>query len=617
MIKLKRELRLIDIFSIAAGAMISSGLFILPGLAYAKSGSMVIVAYLLAGILVIPSIFSKAELATAMPKSGGDYFFIERSMGAGLGTLSGISAWFSLAFKSAFALLGIGAFASIFFPEMPMFQIKLIAIFFCLLFMGTNLFGAKHSGRLQTWLVSGLIGILIFYIFSGMSAISLENFRSKIDFDAKIIFMTAGLIFISYGGLTKIASVAEEVKNPSKNLPLGMFLAFGIVTIIYVLTVFVTVGVLGDKLGNITDYSLTPISDGAEIFLGSWGKIILAVAALLAFISTANAGILAASRNPMAMSRDRLLPSFFAKINSRFKTPHNSIIVTTIFMIGVICLPLETLVKTASTIKLLLFAFVNIAVIIMRESGLQNYRPKFKSPLYPWVQIFAIIAYGFIIVQMGKVPLIIAGTFLLSGIIWYLFYGKIRANKDSALLHLIRKIKDKELVSNTLESELKDIIWERDNIKKDRFDEIIEKCTILDIKEKINFDELFKIIATKMENSLEMKSSVIYNRLIERERESTTVLADNLAIPHIILDGEKEFDILLARCKNGVYFSENAPKIQMIFVIAGTRDERPYHLRSLAAIAQMVQDATFEKKWMNAKSVEALRYVVLLGKRRR
>ncbi|MBT7468928.1 MAG: amino acid permease, partial [Candidatus Cloacimonetes bacterium] len=543
--KLKRELQLIDVFSIAAGAMISSGLFILPGLAYAKSGSMVIVAYLLAGFLVIPSVFSKAELATAMPKSGGAYFFIERSMGAGLGTLSGISAWFSLAFKSAFALLGIGAFATILFPEISMLQIKLIAIFFCLLFMVTNLIGTKHSSRLQTWLVGSLIVILFFYIFNGMSAIKLENFSSKIDFDAKIIFMTAGLIFISYGGLTKIASVAEEVENPSRNLPLGMFLAFVIVTIIYVFTVFVTVGVLGDKLASSqTNFSLTPISDSAEVFLGSWGKVTLAIAALLAFISTANAGILAASRNPMAMSRDRLLPRFFNSVNDRFKTPHNSIIFTSIFIIIVLFLPLEILVKTASTIMILLFIFVNLSLIIMRESGLQNYRPKFRSPLYPWVQIFAIIAYGFIIVQMGKIPLIIAGTFLFSSMIWYLLYGKIRANKDSALLHLIRKIKDKELVSNTLETELKEIIWERDNIKKDRFDEIIEKCTILDIKEKINLDEFFKIVAAKMENSLEMKAEVIYERLIEREKESTTVLTNNLAIPHIILDGEKEFDIL-------------------------------------------------------------------------
>ena len=154
----------------------------------------------------------------------------------------------------------------------------------------------------------------------------------------KTLFMTAGLIFISYGGLTKIASVAEEVKNPAKNIPLGMILSFVIVTIIYVLVVFVTVGVLGNGLlrPEPANYSLTPISDSANVFMGSFGKIILAIAALLAFISTANAGILAASRSPLAMSRDRLLPSIFEKVGKRFHTPYVSIIFTTIFMISVI-----------------------------------------------------------------------------------------------------------------------------------------------------------------------------------------------------------------------------------------------------------------------------------------
>ena len=157
MSKLKRELGLLDVFCIASGAMISSGLFILPGLAYFSSGPAIVVAYLLAGILVLPSMLSKAELATAMPKSGGAYFFINRSMGAGFGTLAGIAAWFSLAFKSAFALVGIGAFASIIFPDISIFQIKLIAVVFCIIFMTINLIGTKHTGRLQIIMVLVLL----------------------------------------------------------------------------------------------------------------------------------------------------------------------------------------------------------------------------------------------------------------------------------------------------------------------------------------------------------------------------------------------------------------------------------------------------------------------------
>ena len=99
--------------------------------------------------------------------------------------------------------------------------------------------------------------------------------------------------------------------------------------------------------------------------------------------------------------------------------------------------------------------------------------------------------------------------------------------------------------------------------------------------------------------------------------ESSTVLTENLAIPHIIIDGEKKFNLLLARCKDGIFFSKEAPKIQIVFVIYGTKDERNFHLQALAAIAQIVQDPNFEKKWLTAKSEEALRDIVLLADRRR
>ena len=619
MSKLKRELGLLDVFCIASGAMISSGLFILPGLAYFSSGPAIVVAYLLAGILVLPSMLSKAELATAMPKSGGAYFFINRSMGAGFGTLAGISAWFSLAFKSAFALVGIGAFASLIFPDISIFQIKLIASAFCVVFMIINLIGTKHTGRLQIIMVLVLLAILVFYVIRGIPKVDNHNFDVFMKGNMKTLFMTAGMIFISYGGLTKVASVAEEVKNPSRNLPLGMIASFCIVTLFYVLVVFVTVGVLGDSLllPGSKQYTLTPISDGAGVIMGNTGIIILSLAALLAFFSTANAGILAASRNPMAMSKDQLLPSFFSKVGKKHNTPHNSIIFTSFFMIAVIFLPIETLVKTASTMKILLFMFVNISVIIMRESGIQNYRPKFKTPLYPWGQIFAIVAYIFLIVEMGKGPLLITGVFTLFGILWYWFYGRIRSNKESALLHIVQRIKAKELPTTSLEKELKEIIRERDSIQKDRFDNLIENSVVLDIKKSVTKEEFFNIISEKVSTSINKKNKYFFNKLVEREMESSTVLTENLAIPHIIIEGEKKFNILLARCKEGIYFSEDAQNIQIVFVIYGTKDERNFHLQALAAIAQIVQDPNFEKKWLVAKNEEALRDIVLLGERRR
>jgi len=164
---LKKDLGLLEIFCIASGAMISSGLFVLPGLAFAKTGPAVLISYGIASLLVIPALLSKAELATAMPKAGGTYFFIDRSMGPMMGTIGGFAAWFSLAFKSAFALVGIGVFAILLNPGFSETQIKIVAVFFCILFTVINIIGVKHTGKTQIALVLGLLFLLAFYIIAG------------------------------------------------------------------------------------------------------------------------------------------------------------------------------------------------------------------------------------------------------------------------------------------------------------------------------------------------------------------------------------------------------------------------------------------------------------------
>ena len=132
--------------------------------------------------------------------------------------------------------------------------------------------------------------------------------------------------------------------------------AFAVVVLLYVLTIFVTVGVLDNAEFRNT---LTPLSTGAARYMGNTGYIILSFAAMLAFITTANGGLMAASRNPLAMSKDNLLPAFFSRVNLRFKTPVISVLITACFMILVISfLDIESLVKVASTMKLILFSFV-------------------------------------------------------------------------------------------------------------------------------------------------------------------------------------------------------------------------------------------------------------------
>ena len=394
-----------------------------------------------------------------------------------------------------------------------------------------------------------------------------------------------------------------------------MFSAFISVNLIYVLVVFVTVGVLNpEKLSG----SLVPIGLGAEALMGRAGKIVIAMAALLAFGTTANAGLLSASRTPMAMSRDGLVPGFLSNTSKKFGTPYFSLLVTAAVMLLVIfLLSIENLVKTASTIMILMFILMNVAVVIMTHSGIQTYRPTFKAPFTPWLQIAVVIIYVFLIFEMGYVPLATIGGFAIIAMVWYLFYVERRIERESAIVYLVKRIVSKHIERSGLEEELKQIALERDQVAPDRFDELLQDCQILDIKESISAKELFSRAAQALAPKVGIDKQKLYELLLQREKESATIIRPGLAIPHIVVDGERVFEILLVRCKEGVVFSELHEPVRTAFVLLGSADERNYHLRALMSVVHVVSEEDFEKRWFEAINVEQLRDIVLLSRRKR
>ena len=620
MAQLKRQLGLLDVFAVAVGAMISSGLFVLPALAYAKAGPAVILSYFFASILIIPSVFSKAELATAMPRAGGTYFFVERSLGSIWGLFGGFASWFSLALKSAFAVVGMAVLIEVvlqeFLPvQLTNWHLKAIAVLCCLGFTALNAVSVKHASRFQIFLVAILLAILAFFALFGTRAVEVVRYKRFLDKGWVTILATSGLVFISFGGLTKIASVAEEVKNPGKNLPMGMILAWLVATLFYIAVIIITVGVVDGKelIGN-----LMPISLAASKFMGTPGFALLSLAAIAAFITTANGGLLAASRAPMAMSRDQLLPPILARVNERFKTPHLSILLTGGFMkTAIVFLDIESLVKTASTLMIILFILVNASVIIMRESRIQSYRPQFKSPFYPYIHILAIIAYSALIVDMGKLTLLITAGFFGLSAAWYLLYVSKRVGRASAVMHVVERVTDRELKTVTLENELRDILLERDDIIEDRFDKLIRQCEILDIEGRKSSDQVFRRLSKILEKRLDISEYVLFEKFLHREKEGGTVVQPGLAIPHIVVEGENKFNILLVRAVDGIDFPYAPDPVKIMFVLAGSKDERNYHLRALMAIAQIAQEKSFQQRWLTARDAAGIRNLILVSTRKR
>jgi len=560
-------------------------------------------------VLASTGMLSQAELASAMPRAGGTYFYVTRSMGPAVGSVYGQVTWFSLALKSAYELFFIGALVAL---SVNLNQ-YLIAIGVCLSLLAINIIGIRQAGRVQTGFVLCLLGVLLLYLIRGLPRVDVQNFQPFAPHGWSSIFSTAGFIFISYGGLLKVASVGEEVRQPGRVLPQGMIVSFLVTTAFYLTAVFVTIGILGPRL----DHSLTPLSDGAAFFLGPSGSLLFSIAGVLAVLSAANAGLMSASRYPFALSRDEMLPEVFGRISHRFTTPHVSILATGAIVTVALFLPIHTLVKAASSILILTYLFTCLAVIILREGRLQNYQPHFSSPLYPYVQIVGVVGFLFILVKIGWEAFLASLILIGGGLMVYWFFGRIRATREYALLHLIERITAKELTRHSLETELKEILQERDDILKDRFDHLVEACHVLDIHRAIDAEEFFRTAARIVAERLTTDPEWLFEQFMAREQESSTVLSPYLAVPHIIIEGEGAFDLLLVRCREGISFSDEAPQVHAVFLLVGTRDERPFHLRALAAIAQIVQDPSFDGRWMAARNEEALRDIVLLGKRRR
>lgn len=418
--ELSRELGFVAVLTTATGTMIGAGIFILPGVAAAGAGPAAALSFLLAGLIAGIATFAAAELATAMPEAGGPYFFVSRAMGPLIGTIVGLGAWLALIFKGSFALVGLGQYAiglSQYFIDTAPIPLLVIAVAAGFGLILINWMGAKASGVLQNVIVLGLLLILVVYVGRGVFAIEAERLTPFMEFGFSGVVATAGLVFISYLGIVKAAAISGEVRNPGRNLPLGLFSSVILVTVLYVAVMLIVTGTL--PIEGI-DARSAPVADAGQIYLGVMGAIIVAIAGILATLSTSNAAILASARFPFAMARDNLMSPWMSQISPRFNTPVNAIWVTGVTMLALaVIFDVESLAKLGGTFGILVFAMLNLAVLLLRRADPPWYDPPFKAPFYPFLPIVGIIAPLALIPQMGLLSQLGALIFIAGGILWY------------------------------------------------------------------------------------------------------------------------------------------------------------------------------------------------------
>lgn len=625
--KLKKELKLFDVYAISTGAMFSSGFFLLPGLATAQTGPSVILAYFVAGLLILPAMFSVAELSTAMPRAGGAYYFIDRSLGPLFGTVGGFGSWLALIFKSAFALIGMGAYIAIFI-DLP---ITPVALALTVVFGITNIIGAKESSWLQNVLVSTLVSILFFYVFQGLFAVAnvdffevlRSEFKPFFQFGVEGFFATIGFVFVSYAGLTKVASVSEEVQNPDRNIPLGMMLSLATATFIYVVGVFIMVMLLDPETLH---EDLTPVATAGEVFMnwlpGQTGLVLVVVAAIAAFASTANAGIMSAARYPLAMARDRLIPIQFSELG-RSGTPVLSTIATVLMMISLLLLfNVESVAKLASAFQLLLFGILNICVVVMRESEIEGYDPGFKSPLYPWMQIAGFFVSAFLIAEMGFLSIVFTLAIITLSVIWYFKYARSRVKRQGAIYHVHARLGQYQY--DGLEHEMRGILREKGLRADDPYEKTISHAYVLDSFEEISFDEITAKVSENLAQRVPLTSKTLIREFLVKAEEGVIPVGHSAALKHIRIDEEIDTEAALVRMKDGLEikgepFEENEDiedeKLHCLIYLVSSSKKSGQHLRILAHLAEMIDSVDFYDRWMNADDESELREILLRDER--
>jgi amino acid transporter len=385
---------------VGMGAMIGAGIFVLTGLAAETAGPAAILVFSLNGAVTAFTAVSYAELAAAIPESGGGYAFVKEVFPPVLSFLMGWMLWFAYMIAGALYAIGFGSnfveflgLVGVRLPEtatvgpatVPVGATLLSLCIVCVL-VGLNALSASASGGAETAVTLVKIAVLLAFAAFGASAVELGNFDPLFAEGAVSLLPAMGLTFIAFEGYDLIATVTEEVKNPTENIPKAIGYSLAATVAVYLLVVFVAVGTLGaEQLGAAGETAIAAAAAGfmpPVPLLGS-GAALVAFGAVFSTVSALNAVVLASSRVAFAMGREGQLGGGLGRVHHRFGTPFRAVLVSAVVMVlAVAFVPIEQVSNLSSLFFLLSFVLVNGAVVKLRRERPDLARP-YEMPYYP------------------------------------------------------------------------------------------------------------------------------------------------------------------------------------------------------------------------------------------
>jgi APA family basic amino acid/polyamine antiporter len=318
--QLRRDLGLLDAIGIGFGAIIGAGIFVVTGVAAGVAGPALLVGLLLAAVAATANALTSAQLAAEYPHAGGTYEYGYRLLGPWAGFVAG---WMFLASKIAAAgtvALGLAGYLE---SLVPALSPRLAAVGAVAAFTVVNYVGARRSSRVNLAIVSVSIGALVLFMCAGASSVQLSNMRPFAPAGWRGTLEAAALLFFAYTGYARIATLAEEVRDPSRIIPRAIVFTMAGAVLLYLGVATVALGAIGaDALAA----TRAPLRAAAEAFAPAWTAPVVAVGGVTAMLGVILSQLLGLSRMVFAMARRGDLPRVLAHVHPRYAVPGRAVL---------------------------------------------------------------------------------------------------------------------------------------------------------------------------------------------------------------------------------------------------------------------------------------------------
>ncbi len=369
---MQRKMGFWSVVSVGVGGMVGGGIFAVLGLSVQVTQGGAPIAFAIAGVIALLTVYSYAQLSVAFPNRGGTVMFLNQAFGTGLFTGGmNILLWLSYIVMLSLYASAFGSYGATFFPALPQVWVKhglLSGVI--LLITVLNLLSSDLIGRVESWIVAFKVLILSAFVMFGLRGITIQHLQPETW--APPISLVAGgmLIFLAYEGFELIANTAEDVRAPSRMLPRAYYTAVGSVVILYVLIAAIAVGTL--SLQDIQAAHEYALAAAARPFLGEFGFTLIAIAALLSTASAINATLYGTSRLSYVIAQSGELPAALEK--KVWNQPIEGLLITSALTLLVANLIDLSGISTMGSVGfLLIFAAVNGANVKLSKRT-QSYR---------------------------------------------------------------------------------------------------------------------------------------------------------------------------------------------------------------------------------------------------